>query len=447
MNRYLDGAPMSSSAPANGERGPGRRPRIVVAQLGARRHYAVPRLLHDADMLTRLYTDGYIGNKPWLERLLDLVPEAWLPDRASRLRGRKAPCVPPKKVTSFDLLGLRYDRARQRTTAAGTSTLFAHWGGAFCARVVASRPPQADMVWAFNGAAFELFRWAKERGMRCVLEQTSAPHAVMRRLVVEEIERWPGWEPDLRPPPEPDPLAEREKAEWRLADLVIAGSRFVADGIEACNGPRERCVVVPAGVDASTFEPRTPRARGRGAKLRVLFAGRVSLMKGAPYLLEALRRLGPERVEARFAGRVAIAPERLSAYHDVASFLGHVPRARMPSLYRWADVCVLPSISEGSAMVVYEALATGTDVITTPNAGSVLDGPCPDGQIVPIRDVDALVAALGARLAAPADDRPQQAGFLPPAVDLTAYRHRLIQVLDGMTMMSDAQAAASRRPD
>lgn len=452
MNRYVDEAPMSSSAPANGATSSGGRPRIVVAQLGARRHYAVPRIVHDAGMLARLYTDTYVGDKPWLERLLGLVPKHWLPERARRLRGRKALGVPADKVTSLDLFGLRYERARRRAErAARPSAAFAYWGKRFCVRIVAGRPPQADLVWAFNGAALELFQWAKGRGMRCVLEQTSAPHAVMRRLVSEEVERWPGWEPGLEPPPEPDPLSERERAEWRLADLVIAGSQFVVAGIEACDGPADKCVVVPGGVDAATF---TPRPRGRSDRLRVLFAGRVCLMKGAPYLLEALRRLGPRQIQARFAGEVALAPDKLRPYREVAVFLGPVPRPLMPQLYRWADVLVLPSICEGSAMVVYEALSAGTYVITTPNAGSVLEGSSPHGQLVPIRDVDALVAALGTRLAAQADDRPQQTDGLPVGVDLAAYRHRLIRVVDGMAALPHAlgpeqateQAAAGGRP-
>src|SRR5262249_27834906 len=48
-----------------------------------------------------------------------------------------------------------------------------------------------------------------------------------------------------------------------------------------------------------------------------------------------------------------------------------------------------PSLHEGSALVTYEALASGLPVITTENAGSVVrDGV--DGFVVPIRDVTAL---------------------------------------------------------
>jgi len=61
--------------------------------------------------------------------------------------------------------------------------------------------------------------------------------------------------------------------------------------------------------------------------------------------------------------------------------------------YQQADLFVFPTVEEGSALVTYEALACGLPVVTTPNAGSVVrDGV--EGLIVPIRDVDALAAAM-----------------------------------------------------
>jgi glycosyltransferase involved in cell wall biosynthesis len=57
--------------------------------------------------------------------------------------------------------------------------------------------------------------------------------------------------------------------------------------------------------------------------------------------------------------------------------------------FQQADVFVYPSLHEGSALAIYEALASGLPVITTPNSGSVVrDGL--DGFVVPIRDVEAL---------------------------------------------------------
>ena len=113
--------------------------------------------------------------------------------------------------------------------------------------------------------------------MRCVLEQTSAPKRLARCLVAEELERWPGWQPSLRLPPEPDPLAEREEEEWALADRILAGSQFVIDGIHHVGGPvaesdrravRRRCRSLcsrPFPCRPGDGQPKAPRpVRWRG---------------------------------------------------------------------------------------------------------------------------------------------------------------------------------------
>ena len=66
----------------------------------------------------------------------------------------------------------------------------------------------------------------------------------------------------------------------------------------------------------------------------------------------------------------------------------------MPAMYRNADVLVLPSLVEGSALVVLEAMASGLPVIVTPNVGAdaVRDGV--EGFVVPIRSPEAVACRL-----------------------------------------------------
>ena len=65
----------------------------------------------------------------------------------------------------------------------------------------------------------------------------------------------------------------------------------------------------------------------------------------------------------------------------------------LAEIYHRADVFVLPSLHEGSALVTYEALASGVPVIATPNAGSVVrDGV--EGFLVPVGEIDPLAERL-----------------------------------------------------
>ena len=61
---------------------------------------------------------------------------------------------------------------------------------------------------------------------------------------------------------------------------------------------------------------------------------------------------------------------------------------------RSADIFILPSLEDGFARTVAEALACGLPVITTPNTGAsdlVLRGE--NGEVVPIRDPQAIADA------------------------------------------------------
>src|SRR5690606_33767451 len=72
---------------------------------------------------------------------------------------------------------------------------------------------------------------------------------------------------------------------------------------------------------------------------------------------------------------------------------GAVTRAGMEEQYAWADILVLPTLSEGAANVCYEAQSAGVPVLTTFAAGSAItEGR--DGWLAPVRDAGALVNVL-----------------------------------------------------
>lgn len=406
---------------------------VHVAMLGARMHYAVPRLLHQAGMLGRFYTDNYIGNKPSLEWALDRIPARWRPQRVTHLLARKEASIPSSRVQSFDWLGLwfawRLSRARDKNELI---ELVARRAAEFNRKVIkAIRQPPA-VIWGFSGAAAELFQWAKAHGVPCILEQTIAPRTIEMRLLTEERERWPGWEPTLVSFAERDARAEREKIEWALADRIAGASQFVLESLEACGVNANRRRLIPYGVDLDSYPLMPLRNPNRvDEPLRVLFVGEVSLRKGAPYLLEALKMLGSKVVDARFVGSVALSRKVINKYVDVARFVGSLPRSAMVNMYRWADVLCLPSICEGSATVTYEALASGAPVIATWNTGSLVrDGI--NGFIVPIRDAEAIADRLDSYRADRSllENHQRGAATARDEVGLNAYERRLVSVIE-----------------
>ena len=365
--------------------------RVAVAMLGARRHYAVPEILHSAGMLDILITDLYAGSR-WTACAQQLFSSGHSPDPLARLLGRQSPGLPSSRILSFPFFGLRRTvRSHMAKSPSARLHSYLDWNRRFCRRVTKHWPASANGFYVFNSAGLEILDQAKRVGAKGFLDQTAAPWIVEEGLLAEERNRWPGWEFEGAGPADWEPLAERERDEWALADTIVCGSDYVKESIRSIGGPVEKCRVVPYGIDTKVFAPRV-RDR-RNGPLNVLFVGTIQLRKGIQHLMEAARLLKGENVNIRAIGSIRVsadAAEKIGAEIELA---GAVPRSGLTFQYDWADVLVAPSISEGSANVCYEALASGLPVIATPNTGSVVrDGI--DGFIVPIRSPGDIAARL-----------------------------------------------------
>lgn len=365
---------------------------FAVSQIGARRHYAVPRILEKAGLLSAFFTDFWLPAS--CNSALKTLPSSIGRGALRRAEGRYHPQLPSHKVRSFPLFGLRYALARHTGHAAsGPRANF--WGvRAFAETVSKANWGSATATYTFSGEGLEVMRLARGRGLVTVMDQKDAARDLLWQLMREERCLWPDWSDERVVADEEaivQQIAEREKAEWLHAKVILCGSDFVRDSLIEQGVPGRKCILMPYGVD-STFEVLNRPAHG--GRLRVLSVGDLGLRKGTPYLCEAAKYLHKD-AEIRLVGAINIpefALRELACYADV---MGRQPRSEVVRHLEWADVFLLPSLSEGSAGAVYEALAAGLPVITTPNTGTIVrDGV--DGYVVPIRDSAAIVAAVQA---------------------------------------------------
>jgi glycosyltransferase involved in cell wall biosynthesis len=193
----------------------------------------------------------------------------------------------------------------------------------------------------------------------------------------------------------PAALVQRMREEYAEADAISVLSSYARRTFLEAGVPPARIVQVPLGVDAERFRPG-PERRG---PLRVLYVGRLELVKGVQYLLEAASRLGRQDLELWLAGPVLPEVEPLLAAHTGRGLrvrlFGEVPRARLPHLYRLADVFVLPTLNDAFGLVLLEAMASGLPVIATTRSGApdlLREGQ--EGHLVPIRAAAAIADRL-----------------------------------------------------
>jgi glycosyltransferase involved in cell wall biosynthesis len=167
--------------------------------------------------------------------------------------------------------------------------------------------------------------------------------------------------------------------------------------------------------------------------LRVLYVGSVGQRKGISYLLRAMELLGSQ-AELSLVGRCAHPSDELVAQLNRHRWTHSLPHEKVLETMRNQDVLVLPTLFEGRALVVLEALSQGLPVISTLNSGTedvVLDGV--SGFIVPIRSAESIAAAL-TRLA----ENPELLAEMSAAAQRIAsewgwedYRERLLDVVTG----------------
>jgi glycosyltransferase involved in cell wall biosynthesis len=216
----------------------------------------------------------------------------------------------------------------------------------------------------------------------------------------------------------------RGEPSTRADRRALAGARFVLVANEGMRREAE-----PHCRDVALIRPMIDFAesdvvRGRRARAeppwRVLFVGRIEARKGVAELLDAMALLAARGVacELRLVGGSVDAAE-YEALRARAERAGLAPsvfcgvakeRAELEAHYRWADVLVLPTHTEGFARVLYEAMVFGVPVLSTFVGGipAVLsDGV--DSIRLPLRDAAALAdtiarvlgdAALRERIAA-----------------------------------------------
>jgi UDP-glucose:(heptosyl)LPS alpha-1,3-glucosyltransferase len=210
----------------------------------------------------------------------------------------------------------------------------------------------------------------------------------------------------------------------RGARRVIANSEMVKGEItRVYRYPADQIDVVYNGVPIELFRDRGDRARTRETlgldqeEIVVLFAGSGWERKGLRFALEAVEaQSGP--IKLLVAGRGNSGKFSSSR----AQFLGVVHD--MPSLYRAADVFLLPTIYDPFSNACLEALAAGLPVITTKSNGfsEIIES----GRHGTVVDDPRNVAAIGAALqfwADPARRAQAQIGNLALAAQFDISRN------------------------
>jgi glycogen(starch) synthase len=232
--------------------------------------------------------------------------------------------------------------------------------------------------------------WLVAQASAALAERLRVPY--LTTIHATEHGRHQGWVADQ--PQAHIHSVERDMA--RRADGVIVCSYYmrghVADIFDIDEG---RVTVIPNGVDPSELQPSGDlqalrREFAEPHEKLVLLVGRLVYEKGFQLALDALpdviERVGDVRFLVAGSGtheaELKAQAERLGLT-DHGTFLGWIGDDVLHSLYRIADLCVVPSIYEPFGLVALEAMASGCPCIVADTGG--LREVVPQGERVGLR--------------------------------------------------------------
>ncbi len=247
-----------------------------------------------------------------------------------------------------------------------------------------------DIVCSVMGSGRGPFAVAERIGALKIVDASSSHPTSFYGFWQRECDIWsPGGRVTL-----PRSLFRRCTQDLERADYILCSSLFVRDSMLYNGIPESKLAVLPYGADIATFKP----AEQPTNKPVFIAVGTLTLRKGTPYLLEAMRIVRRFHPDAKLYLVGAIHDDFKRIIGRWRGEFTHVPAAshtQLAALLQQSLAFVFPSCEEGFARVLSEAMAAGLPIVATHESGAstvVRDGE--QGFIVPQRQPQALADRL-----------------------------------------------------
>ncbi len=199
----------------------------------------------------------------------------------------------------------------------------------------------------------------------------------------------------------------RRQATWaaRQSTFHIAISRSVRDSITHFTKDASNLRIIPDGVDGSVFT--MPQNGRRFISNQILFVGATRPVKGVDILLKAVRLLVDRKCDVKLVivgegyyrsyRREYDRLQQMARDLTIQGYVEFAGKKSVSDLVRYMQesaILVLPSRAESLGMVLAEALACGTPVVSTRSGGPEDIVNEKVGVLVPVEDPGALARGI-----------------------------------------------------
>jgi glycosyltransferase involved in cell wall biosynthesis len=205
---------------------------------------------------------------------------------------------------------------------------------------------------------------AKSFGAKTVLERGST-HIIFQNDILKLEYKKNNITNGLLPHPK---IIEKELREYESSDFIMVPSSFAKDTFIKRKIKAKKVLQLPYGVDLLEFYPE----KKFDNKFRVIFCGSISIRKGSHYLIQAFQSLNLKNAELWLVGEVQFCLKQILknilSSSDI-KFFKPVRQKELRWFYNQSNVFVLPSLEEGMATVLLQAMSCSLPIICSKNSG------------------------------------------------------------------------------
>ena len=253
-----------------------------------------------------------------------------------------------------------------------------------------------DAIYCYEDGAINSFLKAKEIGIKCIYDLPIAYWELRQKLMLEESVRLPIWGMTLGGGAiDSKEKLEKKTKEFELADIIVVPSKFVQDSLPKTIS-RKKIIMSPFGSPAVELDNEDEKRKiNINRPLRVLFAGSMGQRKGLGDLFEAMKLIHSSNVQLIVMGSLQTQMKFYREQYSHFIYESGRPNKEVLALMRTCDVFCLPSIAEGRALVMQEAMSQGLPLIITANTGGedlIIEGKT--GFLVPIRSPEKIAEKI-----------------------------------------------------
>ena len=249
----------------------------------------------------------------------------------------------------------------------------------------------SDIAYLWPAASLNLYQNLQKRKHKIIMESVNTHQATSKPILDKEYARL-GLQP-MHGISLQDGVIESEKL--ALADFVFSCSPAVTNSLLTANTPQSKILESSYGLrESDILAPDEMTLRSDNNEITAIFVGSIGVRKG-PHLILDYWCKSNIKGKLKLVGDIHPEVRHLIEPYLKRADIEHIPYIKdLKSVYKTADVFVLPSLEEGSPLVTYLALGAGLPCIVSPMGGGGVIEHGKEGFVINPHDEPSWIEAL-----------------------------------------------------